>query len=589
MVHACTRDCYDTCIFDDNHTPLNIFPINGFTCSRGIADLKRNYMNRIDTAYIEGKPVSIEQALDLIANEIRKRRKEEILHVDYDGNQGLLTWYFPARLWNVMGTASTDYSICSSEGHEAIKLHYGSSVGAFPEDFLKFESFVIWGSESAFSFIHGWNLIKDKFKITIDVRLSETAKRSDKRYIVKPGSDAYLAIGIMKKLFEKNWANTSLLDEPTKLKEYVFSFKDDEIEENTGLSKSQIEELAEIYYERRPLTIIGFALGRSLNGGDAISLISLIPALLGMRRGFYYSNSQGLGIDFRYLRGLHKYSPSRIVGMADVGKEVEEGKITFMFVWNSNPLHSLPMSDRIQEAVKEGKLFLVVHDPFWSETAKIANVVLPAPTYLEKEDIVYSYWHNYLVYNRPILPKIGITEIELMRKLANRLEILDEILYENEWLAISKATNVDVEELKIKGFIKVTPKYPDGKVKVEPLPKQLVKPNEYVVVFSSHPNYTNSQFKEVYGNKATVVYNSEYEGVGFLHTKYGKVKVLFKKDSSMQKGVLFVFKSSLFDLNGKPFNSIIGFTKGKYGNTPILNTDSIRIIKEIEVDNNSRE
>lgn len=577
MVHACTRDCYDTCIFDDNHKPLDIFPINGFTCSRGVADIKRNNLNRIDTAYVEGKPVSIEEALEYLVKEIRKRKKEEILHVEYDGNQGLLTWYFPARLWNVLQTASIDYSICSSEGHEAIKLHYGSSVGAFPEDFLKFNAFVIWGSETVFNFIHGWDLIRNKYKVTIDVRLSETARRSEKYYIINPASDIYLAIGIIKKMFENNLVDTSLIDNPEKLKDYVYSFNDSEIEESTGLKIEQIEELAEFYYTRRPLTIIGFALGRTLNGGDAISMISLIPALLGMRNGFYYSNTYGLQIDFKYLRGLHKYSPSRIVGMAEVGKEVEEGKISFIFTWNSNPIHSLPMADRIYDAVKDGKLFLVVHDPFWSETAKIANLVLPAPTYLEKEDVVYSYWHSYLVYNKPILPKKGITEVELMRKIAKKLEVDDELIYEDEWSAISRATGINIDVLKQKGFIKLSPKYPNEKIRVEPLPNKPLRPKKYVIVFSAHPNYTNSQFKEVYGDKKAIVYNSEYEGIGYLVSKYGKVKVQFKKDDKIPHGVLFVYKSSLFSLDNKPLNSIIGFAKGKYGNTPVINADSIDI------------
>ncbi|AOL16346.1 dehydrogenase [Sulfolobus sp. A20] len=582
MVHACTRDCYDTCIFDDSHKPLDIFPFQGFTCSRGIADLKRNDKNRITSALIEGKEVSIDEAIDYVVKEIRKRRRDQIVHVEYDGNQGLLTWYFPARLWNVMQTASIDYSICSAEGHEAIKSHYGNSVGALPEDFVKFNSFVIWGSETVFSFIHGWSLIKDKYKIVIDVRMSETAKRSEEHYIVRPGSDVYLAVGIIKALFIRGLADTSLLDYPEKLKEYVNSFDDEEIIQRTGLSRESIEHLAEFYYNKKPLTIIGFALGRSLNGGDAISMISLIPALLGMRNGFYYANSQGLGINFKYLRGLHKYSPSRIVKMAEVGKEIEEEKISFMFVWNSNPLHSLPMSDRIYEAVEEGKLFLVVHDPFWSETAKIANVVLPAPTYLEKEDVVYSYWHNYLVYNRPMFPKRGISEVELMRKLAKKLEIYDDLVYENEFKAIEYATGVDINELKAKGYVKLSVKYPNSKIRVEPLPDKdkLVIPKDYVIVFSSHPNYTNSQFKETYGDKQCLIYNSEVEGEGYIISKYGRVKVKFKVDSSLPKGLLFTFKSNLIGIDGVPLNSIIGDRFGKFGNTPIINSDGIKIYKK---------
>ncbi|QIW23505.1 dehydrogenase [Sulfolobus sp. S-194] len=584
MMIACTRDCYDTCIFDSNYKPLNIFPVNGFTCSRGITDLKRNEINRVDSAYIEGKPVSIDEAVKYVVKKIKEVRKEEILHVDYDGNQGLLTWYYPARLWNVIGAASTDYSICSAEGHEAIKIHYGTSFGALPEDFAKYNAVVFWGSEAVFSFIHGWRILSNKYKITIDVRMSETAKRSEKVYIINPSSDAFLAIGIIKTLFYEGLYDSSLIDDIETLKNYVNSYDFSSIEEVTGLSQEEIEELAELYYYYKPLTIIGFALGRTYNGGDAISLISLIPALLGIKRGFFYSNSQGGGIDFSYLRGLHIAKPSRIIGMAEVGKEVEKGNVKFLFNWNSNPIHSLPGSDKIKEALEEGKLFLVSHDPFWNETTKIANVVIPAPTFLEKYDVVYSYWHNYIVYNEPIRSQKGITEVELMKKFAKEYGIISHpLIGENEWSAVNNAirgTGVSLQELKDKKIVKINKTIEVNKVKVEPLPKLTLPPKGIYLVFSSHPNHTNSQFKEIY-SQMPIAYNSQFDGIGYLENSNGKVKVLLKKDESIPNNVVFMFKSSLIGLDNNPVNSLIGSEKGRYGGTPLLNgyTVNIRLIK----------
>jgi len=578
---ACTRDCYDTCIFDEKYRPLNIFPINGFTCSRGIADLKRNEKNRVESAYIDGKEVSVEEAVRLVVRKIKEVKKEEVIHVDYDGNQGLLTWYYPARFWNAIGSASTDYSICSAEGHEAIKLHYGTSFGALPEDFLKYNAVVFWGSEAVFSFIHGWRLLKDKYKITIEVRLSETAKRSEKVYIVNPGSDAFLAIGIIKVLFYEGLYDSSLLDDVEALRDYVNKYDMSLIEEVTGLKEEEIEELAELYYYYKPLTIIGFALGRTVNGGGAISLISLIPALLGMKRGFFYSNSQGWGIDFSYLRGLHISKPSRIVGMAEIGKEVEEGKIKFIFSWNSNPIHSLPMADRIKEAVEEGRVFLVSHTPFWDETAKIANVVLPAPTFLEKYDVVYSYWHNYLVYNEPIAKKRGISEVELMKMLAREYGISSHpLIEEDEWKAVDVAlrgTGVSLAELKEKKIAKINRVVEAERVKVKPLPELKIPPKGKYLVFSSHPNHTNSQFKEIYPQQLPIVYNKDLEGVGYMENKNGRVKVIFKKDEKMRENVVFMFKSHLIDLDGRPINALIGSEKGKYGGTPLLNGNTVKI------------
>ena len=574
MVIACTRDCYDTCVFSgENYKPLNIFPVNGFTCSRGRTDLKRNEINRVLHPLIEGREVELKEAVRKAAEIVKNTPKDKILHVDYDGNQGLLTWYFPARLWNALGTLSTDYSICSSEGHEAIKLHYGSSLGALPEDFEKFDSVVFWGSEAVFSFIHGWALVRNKFKVAIDVRLSETAKRSDKRYVIKPSSDSFLAVGILKHLMNYLNSLNPLLDDPEKLRWYVDNYTWAEIEETTGLSRAEIEEIAEIYIEKRPLTIIGFALGRTYHGGYAIALISLIPALLGIPYGFYYSNSQGLGIDFAYLRGLHYSRPGNIVPMAKVGDYVEEGKIEVLYVWNSNPLHSLPKSHKILKAVKEGRVKLIVHDPFLSDTAKVADIVIPAPTFLEKHDVVYSYWHNLLVYNEPIRPAKGIDEIRLMRMIAKELSISHPLIEEDEWSALNYAlrnTGVTVDRLKREKIVKVEVKREVKKVKVEPLPELVRPPEGYYLVFSSHPNYTNSQFKEVYGGRELEVYNCCYEGYGILEGDDMKVEVKMLKDESLPKGILFTYKSFLVS-DKALLNAVVPADMNDYGGTPVLN------------------
>jgi anaerobic selenocysteine-containing dehydrogenase len=589
MVIACTRDCYDTCIFNEEYKPLRIYPINGFTCARGRADLIRNERNRVDSAYINGKEVSIDEAIKYVAKLLKdemKKNPAKILRTDYDGNQGLLTWYYPDRLFNAIGASQTDRSICSSEGHAAIKAHYGTSMGATPEDFLNYDSAVFWAFPASTSALHIWALFIKKFKVSIDVRLSDTALKSNKAIIVRPGTDVFLALGVIKILIEEGLVEGKVkhLEE---LANYVKGFSLDYLSRTSGVSINDIKWLAEFYHEHKPLTLIGFALGRSLNGGDAIGMISLIPALIGLRRGYYYSNSLGWGIDFDYLRGLHMATSSRVIPMAEFSNYVERGEIDIVYTWNENPIITLPGGDRLLEAVKEGRVRLIVHDPFWSETAKVADVVIPAPTFLEKYDVMYSYWHDYLVYNEPIKLLRGISEADLVRRLAREIGITHPLLEEDPWHAVDVAirgVGITLEELKVKKIVKMRPRYlPAEEPDALPLPN-LIEPeplrdDEIYLVFAGHLLYTNTQFHEVYGSPEPILHTHDYEGKVILETRYGKVKVKAVKDPSIPKGIALIHKNGLIDLDGKPINGIIGSERGKYAGTPRLNGIKVRIIK----------
>lgn len=582
MVIACPRDCYDTCIFDSNYRPLNMPPVNGFTCARGRADLRRNGVNRVESPVIEGREVSMEEALDYVSRmimEVKRRDPSRIIHVDYDGNQGLLTWYYPARLWNALGASQTDYSICSAEGHAAIAAHYGTSFGALPSEFPRYGAAVFWGVPASVSFIHGWAALRKAHRVVIDVRMSDAARKADEALIVRPGGDVFLAMGIIKELI-KSGRVVGDVEGLEDLRRFVDGYGDAELSEYSGVGWDKVKWLAEYYAERRPLTLIGFALGRSVNGGDAIALISLIPALLGMERGFYYSNSMGWGIDFNYLRGMHASKPGRIVGMAEVGYEVERGSLDLMFAWNANPLHSLPGADRIREAVEEGRLRLVVHDPYWSETAKLANVVLPAPTFLEKVDVVYSYWHEYLVLNEPREKPLGIPETALVREVGRRVLGSHPLIEEDPMHAVDVAirgTGVTLAELMERKIVPIRHRPSPRRPTVHPLPKPSPPPLDVTLVFTSHPLYTNSQFKEIYGRPEPVLYTHDVEGIVEVESKFGKVKVRAVKDVGTPSRVVWMHKSALIDLDGRPINSLIGPEKGAYGGTPLLNGVSVKI------------
>jgi len=583
---ACTRDCYDGCIFDGSYAPIGRYPTSGFTCARGRMDVARNRVNRIEAARVDGKEVemgeAIRRAASLIGEEMR-RDPGRILHVDYDGNQGLLTWYYPARLFTAIGASRTDYSICSAEGHAAIDTHYGTSAGALPEEFPGYSAAVLWAFPASISASHIWKSISGATKVSIDVRLSDTARRSQKHLIVRPGSDSFLAIGLIKLLLEEGLASGEVLHR-RELEEFAAGYSMETVTSVTGVSERELRWLAEFYAGEKPLTLIGFALGRSPGGGDAISLISLIPALVGLRRGFYYSNSRGLGIDFDYLRGYHMGRNSRVVGMARLREELESGRVGLVYVWNMNPAVTLPGGGSLLEAADEGRISLIVHDPFWTETARSADVVLPAPTFLEKADVVYGYWHDYLVYNSPVADPLGIQEPDLIRGIACAAGISHPLLDEDPWDAVDVAlrgTGVTLDELRSSGVMKVKnyppPRAPDALPLPRPSPPPSPGPGELLLVFTSNPLYTNTQFREVHGRPEPVIHTREIEGEVLLETGLGRARVRAVRDPGVPPGVAWMYKSALVDLDGRTVNDLLGGASGPYAGTPVLNGAVVRV------------
>jgi len=616
VVLACTRDCYDTCLFEPvtdggllRLRPRPDFPTLGFTCARGAADVKRlSSPRRVKTPLLKKErqtaEVGWDRALSELAERMRETEPRRILHIDYDGNQGLLTWYLPARLFNAMGAASTDYSICSSEGAEAIKLHWGRAWGALPEH-LQRRPVVFWALDAATSFIHGFAIAKRGRRplAAVDVLWTRTMKSVDLPVLVRPGTDVVLALGVAREIIERGAYDRDFVEKYTygfdKFAAYVKRYTPEFVAAETGVPRKTFERLVELYLEK-PVTVIGFAIGRTENGGEAARAISLLHALLGDPAGFYYSNSGAWGIDFRYLRGLHLSSPTRVIPMGLVGSEI--GNFDVVYVWNANPVLTLPQGNRIAEAAERGDIFLAVHTPLMDETAEAAHLVLPAPLYLEKDDVVYSYWHNYLIYNRAVVDPPGEAKREtwVMQELAKRLGLENHpLLREDPWDAVDVAirgTGITLDELRRRGVVKLSApdyyRYPTKTGKVEfysvtaeerglpPLPTY-TKPREgwLVLTFPPSPLYTNSQFRDIYGDPdAAVAVNSEdyVSPCVYLYNEYGEVLVKAVADSAVPKGVVAYWGIGK-GLRGEPINAIARGEPGPYGGTPKLYTTYVKM------------
>ncbi|MDH5754161.1 MAG: molybdopterin-dependent oxidoreductase, partial [Candidatus Bathyarchaeota archaeon] len=499
--------------------------------------------------------------------------------------------------------------------------HYGLTYGVDPDELPNMKLTVYWGFNTAVSAPHLYALSLKTRKnggviVAVDPRQSETAKSADIWIQPKLGSDVALAYGIMKHLIENNLTDSDFIQKYAhgfdKLKEETSKWSVDLIEEYTGLKWDNIAKLAELYADFKPnVTMIGIGMQKSLYGAESVRAISLIPALIGLHRGFYYTNSNGWTTNLSYLTGESLTNKKvKVVSQVALGRHLENGEFKFVYIYNMNPAETLPNQNAVRNGLTRKDVFVVVHDTHWTETAKHANLVLPAPTFFEKEDIVISYSHKYVRKSQKVIEPLGESKSELWiaSQLAKRLNLKEEWLYEDPWKAVEKALanafeNGNISDLK-KGKmlkLKMKPKneYQTSTGKIEfyatkaeklgltSLPKQypLPKNEGFILLNTAVKKYTHTQFQDVYGRiPSTVLINPEdaenyevHEGDTVeLYNELGSIKLKAVISTSVPKGVLWAPREC-GDINGKPQNTITPDTTQKIGGGPIFNITTVKI------------
>ena len=632
---ACARNCYDNCrliaeVSDGKIVRVkasNDLITRGILCPKAIADPMRIYSrSRVLYPYVRTvkgfKKVSWDEALSLVTSRLGEllNNPSEILYLEYGGNIGLMTRYFSRRLWHFIKAAVTDYSICDAGGEEALKLMYGSTYGILPKDYSRVKLFIFWGFNPVVSAPHMFNLIKDVRSrggasiVTIDIRSSETAKLSDVHVRIKPGSDGVLALGIANYLISEGKIDEEFIKKYVhgfkKFSEHVSKYDLRTVEELTGVPRDEVTDLAEALYESRPFCILmSYGLQRRVGGGEIVRSIASLPAILGVHRGFYYGNRDGLYLDYKHIQGLHLWSPSRVISMQKVGKYLARGDFKFVYVHLTNPAATLPNSNKVVEGLKRSDVFVVVHDTHWSDTAKLADVVLPAPTFYEKRDVVCGYWHNYIYLNEPVIKPLGysLSEAEVMGKLAEQLNLSSSVVAD-PLKVIREAVGDEVFSKLLREGVAEIPyrplseyQTPTGKIELystsaaarglSPLPNppsgEVLSEGEYLLITSAHPHYMHTQFEDVYGviPSDVTINDSDARKLGVsdrdvveLYNEFGRVLMRVKVSSDVPQGVLWSPRHAE-GVDGKRVSVLMSDDVEEVGEGSVLNSTRVKVRK----------
>lgn len=380
----------------------------------------------------EGKftRISWEEAIEEITSKfqtlIKEYGSESILPYSFYGNMGVLSVDgMDRRFFNAIGASRLTQSICNSAGTVGWKYTMGFNGGTSPEDTINANVILVWGGNIISTNMHQVVLAEKARKqgakvVVIDVHRNRTAQWADWFIPLYPGTDTALALGMMHVMFREDLVNEEFMKQYTlgheELREHVKSYTPERVSRITGVPIEDIEKLAVMYGEAETSYIhIGNGLQHHDNGGMNVRSISCLPALTGqwLKRGGGAAKSNGGYGKMNSAKlerpQLRRNPKARRINMNRIGEalEMKEQPVKGLFVYCSNPVIVAPEADRVKAGFAREDLFTVVHDLFLTDTAKYADIVLPASSSFESTDLFSSYWHHYVQLQEPVIPAQG--------------------------------------------------------------------------------------------------------------------------------------------------------------------------------------
>lgn len=428
---ACPLDCPDLCgltvtvdggrvvgVDGDRRGPIT----DGFICGkvRKIADHlygPDRVLHPMIRAGAKGagqwRRASWDEALDRVAARIAEIRAraggEAILPYNYSGSNGWLTeGGLPTRLFRRLGASNLDRTFCAAATMAAVRGMYGVIPGVALEDYAHARLIVLWGVNPSATSIHLVPVIERARAagarlVVVDPRRTPLARRADLHLPLRPGADLPVALAMIHALFERGYADEAFLArhaaEVGELRIRAAAWSLDAAAREAGLEASALDRFVELYASSSPAVIrCGWGLERNRNGGSAAAAILALPAIankFGVRGGGYTMSNGDVAWTVGAETGVQEpRANTRTINMSELGRAlatVANPGIECLFVYNCNPVATAPDQRAVVEQLRRDDLFVVVHEQVWTDTAQLADVVLPATAFLEHRELRRGY------------------------------------------------------------------------------------------------------------------------------------------------------------------------------------------------------
>ncbi|MDF2368793.1 molybdopterin-dependent oxidoreductase [Sneathiella sp.] len=496
LASVCPLDCPDTCSFTVTVEEGKVAKVRGSTANPLTNGVVCNKVARYYPEFVHGKNrltypmkrvgkkggekfarISWEEALDTIHEKftaiIEEHGPQAIMPYNYAGPHGLLAMgSMDLRFFYRLGASILfRRSMCGGVKSEAYKGTFGAAGAMQPEQCAKSKLIVVWGNNVTYCNLHLAPIIK-KAKVegaklvVIDPKRIKIAEQADMYLPVRPGMDLILAWAIAVELERIGGFDQSFIDQHVEgAEEFMAEARKFTIEQSAelcGVSAQDIRAFAQLYKETAPAAIsVGNGIERNRNGGNGIRAIFALPALAG-KFGVAGGGIVG-GAGNLFPKTLNKLQRpdlipegTRTLNIIDIGRHLVEEDLDIplkgLFIYNHNPVIVSPDQNVTRKGLEREDIFTVGCDVAMTDSMKYCDIILPAATHFEHDDIFCAYGQPYLQRAEPVIDPVGesLPNTEIFRRLAARFGFNEEIFKATDKELIDDA--IDNNDPRLKGF-----------------------------------------------------------------------------------------------------------------------------------------
>lgn len=559
---VCPYDCPDACgliVSVDNNKVISVRGDRAHAFTRGTLCPKMAHYEKVIHSPLRLKSpmkrvgkkgigedqytrISWDEALDAIVNNFKETidtyGSESILRYSYAGTMGVIQSPAADYFFRCIGATDQDRGICSPAKQAGFRSVYGDTLAIKPQEAQHSDLIVLWGINATATdvhILHDVNIAKKKGARVwiIDTHKTYTFSQAHEHIYVKPGSDGALALGMLHIIHRDGLADIDFIKKHVQgydelVKEVLLDFTPGKAAEICGVSVERMTEFAHAYAKSKaPFIRLGSGLSRYGNGAMTCRAINALPAVVGAWQypggGLLSSASGSKFIGKDVMQQAHVHAPAkRLMPMIKLGEILinpEGTKVHSLYIFSSNPAITAPDQNVVRRGLMRDDLFTVVHERFFTDTCKYADIILPATTSVEHDDIYNSYGHYTIGTGYKLIEPIGESRSnwQVIAELAKRMGLEDDFfdlsekdLIEQIVRTSSRISKRDQElilngepvEMTVPESYKMDFKTPSGKI-------ELYNPQDVEPLIRYMPPYgDNAPFWLINGNDIRILDSS---------------------------------------------------------------------------------